>query len=147
MIYWFTGQPGAGKTTLALELKKFLENGNVRSVFHIDGDDLRDIFQNKDYSETGRRKNIEMAQYIAKFLSYKNKDVIVSLVSPYKDQRDGFKNLNNVVEIYIHTTESRGRERYHVYEYEKPTENFVSLDTTNKRIDESFIELIKYIDL
>jgi adenylylsulfate kinase-like enzyme len=34
MIYWFTGQPGAGKTVLANALKQQLEN-----TFHIDGDD------------------------------------------------------------------------------------------------------------
>ena len=54
MIYWFTGQPGAGKTVLATALKQEMDN-----TFHIDGDDLRAIFDNKDYSETGRRKNIE----------------------------------------------------------------------------------------
>ena len=70
MIYWFTGQPGAGKTTLAKELVKYLQS-NQKGIHHIDGDDLRDIFKNKDYSEAGRRKNIELAQNIAKFLSIK----------------------------------------------------------------------------
>lgn len=147
MIYWFTGQPGSGKTTLALELKKFLQNGNMRNVFHIDGDDIREIFQNKDYSENGRRKNIETAQNIAKFLSNKNNDVIVSLVSPYKDQREEFKKNNNMIEIYVFTSENRGREGFHVKEYDPPTDDYIELDTTNKRVDESFIELIKYIDL
>ena len=68
MIYWFTGQPGAGKTTLAKHLVNYFENNNV---IHVDGDDLRDIFQNKDYSEVGRRKNIERAQDIARFMSEK----------------------------------------------------------------------------
>ena len=90
MIYWFTGQPGAGKTTLAKHLVNYFENNNV---IHIDGDDLRDIFQNKDYSEVGRRKNIERAQDIARFVSEKGFNVIVSLVSPYKDQRDQFKEI------------------------------------------------------
>jgi len=42
MIYWFTGQPGAGKTIQATKLKEFLqtEKRNWRKdVFHIDGDD------------------------------------------------------------------------------------------------------------
>ena len=147
MIYWFTGQPGAGKTTLAKELVKYLQS-NQKGVHHIDGDDLRDIFKNKDYSEAGRRKNIELAQNIAKFLSIKNNDVIVSLVSPFKDQRDDFKkDMLNVVEIYVHTTEERGREGFHVSDYQQPTDNFINIDTTGKRVDESFIELIKIIDL
>jgi len=122
MIYWFTGQPGAGKTTIAKELITYLNNSKL---VHVDGDDLRDIFKNKDYSENGRRKNIERAQDIARFMNEKGYTVIVSLVSPYKDQRETF----------------------HVKEYDPPTDDYIELDTTNKRVDESFIELIKYIDL
>ena len=128
MIYWFTGQPGAGKTTLAKQLKDYLHPSNVILV---DGDDIRDIFQNKDYSENGRRKNIGKAQDISLFLESKGFDVIVSLVSPYKDQRDEFKNKYNVLEFYVHTKDIRGREDFHVSNYEPPTENFVDVDTTN----------------
>ena len=48
MIYWFTGQPSMGKTTLGNKLHKFLqtEKRNWRkSVFQIDGDDLRKLTQ------------------------------------------------------------------------------------------------------
>lgn len=146
MIFWFTGQPGSGKTTLAKELEKYLKNTS-RGVFHVDGDDIRDIFKNKDYSEQGRRKNIERAQDISKFLNEKGFDVIVSLVSPYKDQRDEFKKNNLLVEIYVHTNESRGRENFHVENYEKPTENFVDIDTTNISLMSSFNELISKLDI
>ena len=145
MIYWFTGQPGAGKTTLAKHLVAFLTN--TSKVLHIDGDDLRDIFKNKDYSEVGRRKNIERAQDIALFMNEKGHDVVVSLVSPYRDQREEFKDKSEAVEIYVHTTEERGRENFHVTDYEKPEENFVDVDTTNVSDVESFIDLIKRIDL
>ena len=145
MIYWFTGQPGAGKTTLSKHLISYLEN--TEKVIHIDGDDLRLIFENKDFSETGRRKNIERAQDIARFMNEKGYTVVVSLVSPYKDMRDTFKTHNSVIEIYVHTTEIRGRESFHVSSYEPPTENFIDINTTNKDERESFIELIKFIDL
>jgi adenylylsulfate kinase-like enzyme len=145
MIYWFTGQPAAGKTTLAKHLISYFSNSE-RTIL-IDGDDLRDIFKNKDYSESGRRKNIERAQDIARFMNEKGYSVVVSLVSPYKDMRDKFKSENNVVEIYVHTTEIRGREEFHVSDYEPPTEDFIDIDTTDKRDDESFIELIKFMDI
>jgi adenylylsulfate kinase len=144
MIYWFTGQPGAGKTTLAKHLVNYFENINV---IHIDGDDLRDIFQNKDYSETGRRKNIERAQDIARFMSEKGYDVVVSLVSPYRDQREEFKLNTSVIEIYVHTTEDRGREQYHVKDYEPPLENFIDIDTTIKNETDSYYELLKKLSL
>ena len=141
-IYWFTGQPGAGKTTLAKQLKDYLHPSNTILV---DGYDIRDIFQNKDYSENGRRKNIEKAQDISLFLDSKGFDVIVSLVSPYKDQREEFKNKHNVLEFYIHTKDIRGRENYHVSNYEPPTENFVDVDTTNVIEQISIGTIIKII--
>lgn len=147
MIYWFTGQPGSGKTTLAKHLYTYLTSDNKGGVIIIDGDDLRDIFQNKDYSENGRRKNIERAQEIAKFLNIKGYTVIVSVVSPYRDQREFFKKTNSVVEIYVHTTDERGRENFHVRDYQPPSEDYVDIDTTNKKEVDSFIELISKIDL
>ena len=63
---------------------------------------MREIFDNKDYSETGRRKNIELAQQLAHFLHNKGCNVVVSLVSPYRDQRDAFKRQmgESIKEIY-----------------------------------------------
>jgi dephospho-CoA kinase len=44
MIYWLTGQPGHGKTTLAKLFKEHLEvNYKHKKKMHIDGDDLREI--------------------------------------------------------------------------------------------------------
>lgn len=145
MIYWLTGQPGAGKTTLA----KWMEAHFVGKGIIVDGDDIRAIFDNKDYSEAGRRKNIELAQNIAKFLHYKGNTVIVSLVSPYKDQRDSFKETmgDSIREIYVHTSSIRGREQLHVQDYQVPTENFVDIDTTNQLEFETFQELRQKLGL
>lgn len=130
MIYWFTGQPGSGKTTLASWFQAhFREKAMV-----IDGDDIRAIFDNKDYSEVGRRKNVELAQRIAKFTHHKGDIAIVSLVSPYRDQREEFKSEmgDNIKEFYIHTSNERGRESFHVSNYEPPLENFIDVDTTDE---------------
>jgi len=138
MIYWLTGQPGAGKTTLATWIQASFPNKSMI----IDGDDIREIFINKDYSEEGRRKNIEKAQILSKFLHHKGYTVIVSLVSPFRDQREQFKTElgENIIEIYVHTTEIRGRENFHV-NYEEPIQNFIDCDTTNSREYNSFLEL------
>ena len=141
MIIWFTGQPGSGKTTIC---KRIL--WDKPGVFHIDGDDLRDLFDNKDYSESGRRKNIELAQQIAQYLHKKGSDVVVSLVSPYKDQRDKFKEKmgDNLVEVYVYTSEVRGREDFFVNDYQQPTEKYLDLDTTNESIEESTKKVLYY---
>jgi adenylylsulfate kinase-like enzyme len=141
MIYWLTGQPGAGKTTLGNWLIAALKGEAVL----VDGDDIREIFENKDYSEQGRRKNIELAQNIAHFLNNKKMNPVVCLVSPYRDQRENFKQKmgKDIVELYIHTTDIRGRESYHVSNYEPPLENFIDVDTTNKPEFESLQEIGK----
>ena len=145
MIYWFTGQPGHGKTVLATVFKEYLNN----NCFHIDGDDIREIFDNKDYSEVGRMKNIELAQHLSHFLHKKGQNVVVSLVSPYKDQRDAFKHKlgKGILEYYIHTTDIRGREDYHVDRYEAPTEDFCGIDTTNITPLNSLKQIISYAKL
>ncbi len=146
-IYWFTGQPGAGKTVLATMLKTILEKEYGNKVFHIDGDELRRLFNNQKYGREGREENIKRAQDIAKFLLVQGYDVIVSLVAPYKELRESFKyDLQNLlVEFYVHTTDIRGREHFHTDEYEQPSENFVDINTTGVNPQESLNEIIKHI--
>jgi|TARA_R110002020_G_scaffold394515_2_gene604530 adenylylsulfate kinase-like enzyme len=127
MIYWFTGQPGSGKTTLALAM---IEECNGTCV-HVDGDGLRDLFQNFDYTPEGRRKNIQSVVDLCRFLDSKGFITVVSVVAPYKEMRDSLKKTNKVMEIYVHTTETRGRENYFAKDYEPPVDNFIDMDTTN----------------
>lgn len=147
MIYWLTGQPGAGKTTLVKMLYTHL---HPLKPMIVDGDDIREIFNNKDYSESGRRKNVELAQHLAHFIHNKGGVALVSLVSPYKDQRDSFKELignDSIKEIYVHTTEERGREQFFVANYEPPIENFIDLDTTYDSEFQSYKLLIQKLEL
>jgi len=138
MILWFTGQPGSGKTTLA---KEIINRFNHDNVYHIDGDDLRDVLDNKDYSEKGRRKNIQFAIDMAKVMDDKGYLVLVSLVSPYRDMREKLKSNRNITEFYLHTTDIRGKEDYFVEDYEPPLHNFTDIDT-NKPIEECINEIL-----
>lgn len=147
MIYLFTGQPGSGKTTLAKKLQMWLQTDKAnwrKSVFHIDGDQLRELFPNKDYSKEGREKNIQKAFDIAKYLDNSGNDVVISLVSPYRELREKFKSECKVQEVYCHTKTIRGREDKFALDYEPPIEFYVDLDTSDS-VDETFKKFIKII--
>ena len=138
MIFWFTGQPGSGKTTLGKALLEKFDNS-----FHIDGDDLRGLSANVDYSEQGRISNIRTAQSIAMYLDNKGKNVIVSIVAPYRWLREEFKNRHNVNEIYLHTTEIRGREHYFADDYEPPEKDFLDMDTTEVTVEACISKILE----
>lgn len=143
MIYWFTGQPAHGKTVLANMLKEELPN-----AFRIDGDDMRELFSNKDYSIKGRVENVATAQRIAHYLHNQGHDVIVSLVSPYIDQREEFKQMigtENMVEFYVHTSEERERDQYKAIAYTPPVSDYVDIDTTHDTPEQSFQIIKKWI--
>ena len=147
MIYLLTGQPGSGKTTLGKKLQMWLQTDKKnwrKSVFHIDGDQLRELFPNTDYSKEGRYENINKAFDIAKFLDASGNDVVISLVSPYKELREEFKSQCKVQEIYCHTKQMRGREDKFALDYEPPVEFYVDLDTTENP-DDTFKKLLKII--
>tara|TARA_B100000925_G_scaffold217428_1_gene166412 strand:+ start:179 stop:649 length:471 start_codon:yes stop_codon:yes gene_type:complete len=151
MIYWFTGQPSSGKTTLGTKLHRFLqtEKRNWRkSVFHIDGDDLRKLTVNKDYSDKGRENNIRTAQTMAEYIHNNDCDVVVSLVSPFRELREELKEKigEDIVEIYVHTSEKRERYKYRVRDYEEPEINFIDIDTTKDSPDASFSKIINHLN-
>ncbi len=143
MIIWLTGQPGSGKTTLANQLidKIYLER-NDKKIINLDGDDLRKINKNKDYSKNGRIKNISTAISIMRFLANKEYVCIVSIVAPYKFLRDELKSEFPFLEVYLHTSEIRGREDFFATDYEVPTDpNTLSIDTGKLTIKESTDEI------
>ena len=152
MIYWFTGQPGHGKTVLGKKLHKFLqtEKRNWRKdVFHLDGDHLRELTFNKDYSEQGRINNIRNAQMIAEYLHNNGCDVVVSLVAPYRWLREEFKEkigFQNFQEFYVHCSDPRERDHFHVKEYEQPEIEFIDVNTTKDDPQLSFSKIINYFN-
>ncbi len=144
MIIWLTGQPGSGKTTLANSVIEVLksEKSHIK-IINLDGDDLRAINKNKDYSKEGRIKNISTAISIVRFLANKDYTCIISIVAPYKFLRDELKEEFTFLEIYLHTTEIRGRENFFAEDYEVPTDsNTLTIDTGKLTVKESTDEIL-----
>lgn len=134
MIVVLFGQPGSGKTTLS---------NKIKADFYIDGDHLRNMFQNKDYTKQGRINNLNKASDIATYLHYAGNNVVLSLVYPYKEARDYLNSLvPDVKWIYLFYKENRGKEKFHVNDFDIVGENVISIDTTNQSIDESLAEIL-----
>ena len=162
-IFWFTGQAGAGKTELANMLKtRFIREQTIiqqnivpkeiwscyipnKKFVIIDGDDIRELYKNTDYSVEGRKSNVDFVQKMCLFLKKNNIVPIVCMVSPFAEQRREFIEEENGIEIYVYCNEIRGRENYHIDYYEPPVnyENSVEIDTTKKSVEQSFKELWK----
>ncbi len=134
-IIWITGQPGAGKSTLGRALMEELKAAR-HDVFMVDGDDLRALTANADYSQSGREANIRRAQDIALYLSRQGRISIVAVVAPFRWLREEFKARAHVKEVYVHTTEARGREHFHSDQYGAPEADYLDLDTTDISIEQ-----------
>ena len=137
MITVIFDQPHSGKTTLANKLQ---------ADYYIDGDHLRKMFENKDYSREGRIKNLNRASDIATYLHYNGHSVILSLVYPYNEAREYLNSLvPDVNWVYLTYDEERGREQFHVEDFDTPeTNRTLHLNTSTISIEES-IEKIKEV--
>lgn len=144
MILVLFGQPHSGKSTLANELIQ-LEIFNY--AVNVDGDELRKLFVNKDYSMEGRIKNLNRASDIAVFLDSIGTNVILSLVYPYQEARDYLNSLNKDVHwIYLTYTGERGREKNHVENFEIPEKGtMLELDTSHFTIKECIQSIQTYV--
>jgi adenylylsulfate kinase-like enzyme len=138
MIIVFFGQPCSGKSTLAKVLQEefFLKR---RTAPIVDGDDIRNIFNNKDYTKEGRIKNLNRISDISIFLANQYENAIVSAVYPYVESREYLEQNSNkkILWVYLIYNEVRGREEYHVKDFDIPlleTDNLIVLNTTKSSL-------------
>ena len=89
-------------------------------------------------------RSIKTAQTIIEFLHINQCDVVVSVVAPFLDLREEFKEKigKSFVEIYVHCSDERPRSDFKVKDYQPPQVNFIDLDTTKDTIETSFSKLI-----
>lgn len=100
-LFWVTGLSGAGKTTIGTLLYQYLKSKENNIVF-IDGDKIREVYQNNDYSEEGREKISYINMRLCKLLTDQGVDVIIAVIG----MRDAYREWNrkyieNYFEIYL----------------------------------------------
>jgi adenylyl-sulfate kinase len=82
---WLTGLSGAGKTTIAQEIKS---REAMENIVIIDGDELRKgINSNLGFSDKDRNENVFRASHICKILNDNGIDVMACIMSPTEEQR------------------------------------------------------------
>ena len=131
MIYLLYGQPASGKTVLGRRLAS-----SLLTTYHIDGDEFRAMFSNKNYGKEGREENIKAANAVATYLNKTQEgDVVLTLVNPYEHLRRELKENNNgqVLEILLTSTRDL-RKNYHVEDFEIGMPRF-SLNTDRSVVD------------
>lgn len=91
---WMTGLSGSGKSTIATAIEHTLVSSG-RSAFMLDGDNLRHgLNSNLGFSPEDRDENVRRTGEVAKILAEAGTVSIVSLVSPYKAERDRVRALH-----------------------------------------------------
>jgi len=108
------------------------------------GDMFRKLTDNNDYSQVGRRLNIERIMTNILVDEHKYDYNIVSVVSPFRDQRDWLKTKANVKEIYLKS--SRERDGKMVDYYSPPVNNYLHIDTDTNDVLETLAKAIEYIN-
>jgi len=103
---WFTGLPGAGKSTMASAVEERLIAAG-QSAFLLDGDNLRHgLNGDLGFDETARRENVRRTAHVARLLAESGTIALVSLVSPYRADREAAAALHasdelNFLEIFV----------------------------------------------
>lgn len=106
-IYWITGLPAAGKTSLAQALVLAL-NDSGRQAFALDGDDLRkDLCSDLGLSTADRSENNRRAGEVDRLMAPAGITVVCAFVSPFAADRQRVRALfgpSQFVEIFLSTS-------------------------------------------
>jgi bifunctional enzyme CysN/CysC len=96
---WFTGLPGAGKSTVAAAVEeRLIEAG--QPAFLLDGDNLRHgLNGDLGFDEEARRENVRRTAHVARLLAESGTVALVSLVSPYEADRVAAASLHEADDL------------------------------------------------
>ena len=99
---WFTGLPGAGKSTIAGAVEERLIAAG-RPAFVLDGDNLRHgLNGDLGFDEAARRENVRRTAHVARLLAESGTIALVSLVSPYAADRAAAAALHAADDLALH---------------------------------------------
>lgn len=125
-VIWITGLSGSGKTFLAIRLvEKYRSEGHT--PIHLDGDDLRLIFETAQKYDSASRLNLaKVYARLAKLLASQGHLVIVSTISMFHEIHELNRQNEFYCEIYIESDGSSLKKRNNrsVYKNSDGSETF-----------------------
>ncbi len=96
---WFTGLSGSGKSSVAVEVERRLV-ASGRPAYVLDGDNLRHgLNSNLGFSPEDRKENVRRVAEVARLMADAGVVVLVSLVSPYREDRAAARAIHNEAEL------------------------------------------------
>jgi bifunctional enzyme CysN/CysC len=105
---WLTGLPASGKSTIAGDLEERLVRSG-RSAYRLDGDNLRHgLNADLGFEIADRQESVRRAANAARLLADAGTIAVVSLVSPYEDDRQRARELHeeaglDFIEVFVDT--------------------------------------------
>jgi adenylylsulfate kinase len=101
---WFTGLPGAGKSTIAEVVVAELRRRGHRAEL-LDGAEVRaSLSKGLGFSKQDRDTNIRRIGYVAALLARNGVVAVASAISPYREVRDDVRNrFEHFVEVFVDT--------------------------------------------
>ena len=115
--FWITGLSSAGKTTLSKILSdKLRSEGN--SVIFLDGDELRDVFSNKDYNREARLETALRYSRICSLIVKQQINVVIGVIGLfYEVHHWNRQNISGYIEVFIDVPieELRRRDQKQIY--------------------------------
>lgn len=140
-IIWLTGNSGAGKTTLAEELKL---HGMLFPSVVLDGDDMRKgVSKDLGFSLGDREAhNIRMSE-LALALS-KQQNVIVSIIAPTEKIRARITEICNP--IWVHVNRRSPKDGNPDYPYETPVKPHVIVTGDTKQMVWTVLKYLENLD-
>ncbi|HEY2283731.1 MAG TPA: adenylyl-sulfate kinase [Solirubrobacteraceae bacterium] len=105
---WFTGLPGAGKSTVAVAVEERLVECGY-AAYLLDGDNLRHgLNGDLGFDDASRRENVRRTAHVSSLLAESGTIALVSLVSPYAADRESAAQLHaaanlHFIEVFVST--------------------------------------------
>lgn len=140
-VVWITGEPAAGKTTVAEALRSFLAKRDEH-ICLLEGEEIRRKIGSWDFSPNGRAEHVKRTALMAAMLAPYYPLVVCALVSPSAEARQHARWIADrhsvrFLEVHVACSESvlaarrsiRTEFKYEKVPYEAPEHPDLLLDT------------------